>query len=180
MNLDEATAILAILKTAYPNSYKGMDSEDIDDAISLWATMFETDNVKIVTEAVKSFIATDTKGFPPVIGQINAKIALITQPETMSEMEAWQQVCKAISIYNATENFAKLSPTLQKIIGSPNQLREWAVMDSETVNSVIQSNFMRSYKAVVAREKEISLLPESTKQMIAGVAERMAITDGRD
>ena len=48
------------------------------------------------------------------------------------------------------------------------------------MNSVVQSNFMRSYKVAVAQEKERAMLPESTRQMIAGLAERMAITDGGD
>ena len=109
---------------------------------------------------------------------VKSKIALITQPAQMSEMEAWQMVVSAISYYNASETFERLPPILRRIIGSPNQLREWAVMESETVNSVVQSNFMRSYKAVAAREKEHAMLPESTKQMIAGLAERMMLNGG--
>jgi hypothetical protein len=105
---------------------------------------------------------------------------MITRPLQMSEMEAWGRVKSAMSYYNAAETFERLPPILRRIIGSPNQLREWAVMEAETVNSVVQSNFMRSYKAVVAQEKERAMLPESTKQMIAGLAERMALTDGSD
>jgi hypothetical protein len=85
-----------------------------------------------------------------------------------------------MSYYNAAEEFQRLPPLLQRIVGSPNQLREWAIMEAETVNSVVQSNFMRSYKAVVAQEKERAMLPESTRQMITGLAERMALTDGGD
>jgi len=51
--------------------------------------------------------------------------------------------------------------------------REWALMDVETVNSVIQSNFMRSYKAKVAQEKEYAMLPESTKQLIQSITVKM-------
>ncbi len=52
-------------------------------------------------------------------------------------------------------------------------------MDVETVNSVIQSNFMRSYKAKVAQEKEYAMLPSSTKQLIAGLAQKYSLTEGK-
>jgi hypothetical protein len=84
----------------------------------------------------------------------------------------------AISYYNAGENFAELPPILQKIVGSPNVLREWALMNGEVVNSVIQSNFMRSYKAKVAQEKEHAMLPSSTKQLIAGLAQKYSLPEG--
>ncbi|HRC81359.1 MAG TPA: replicative helicase loader/inhibitor [Sedimentibacter sp.] len=181
MTRDEATAILAILKTAYPAFYKDMSDEEIDDVINLWAAMFQDDNVKVVTEAVRAYIATDTKGFPPVIGQIKEKIAMImqSQTQTMTEMEAWQRVKAAISYYNASENFKELPPILQKVVGSPNILREWALMDGEVVNSVIQSNFMRSYKAKVAQQKEYAMIPSSTKQLIAGLAQKHSLTEGK-
>jgi hypothetical protein len=175
MNKTEATAILAIIKTAYPNFYKG--TNEIDDAINLWAMMFENDHPQIVTEAVKTLMC--TLKFPPTIADVKEKIALITQPQRMTEMEAWNIVRGAISYYNAVDNFASLPPTIQRLVGSPNQLREWAVMEAETVDSVIQSNFMRSFKARQQQEKELAMLPESTKQLIAGLSEKLSITDGR-
>lgn len=180
MTRDEATAILAILKTAYPALYKNMSDEEIDDVINLWAAMFQDDNVKVVTEAVRAYIATDTKGFPPVIGQIKGKIREITHPQEVTEMEAWDLVRRAITYYNASEAFANLPLILKKIVGSPNTLREWALMDVETVNSVIQSNFMRSYKAKVAQEKEYAMLPSSTKQLIAGLAQKYSLTEVKE
>jgi len=51
MNKSETTAILAIIKTAYPNFYK--NTSDIDNAVNLWTMMFANDSAKIVTEAIK-------------------------------------------------------------------------------------------------------------------------------
>jgi len=173
----ETKAILAILKAGYPNFYKDMTKEDATNTINLWTTMFADDPAQVVTEAVKSLMC--TLKFPPTIADVKEKIAMITQPPAMTEMEAWNMVKSAINYYNATETFERLPPILRRIVGSPNQLREWAIMDSETVNSVVQSNFMRSYKVVAAQEKEKAMLPESTKKLISGVGERM-ITDGSD
>ena len=177
MTRQEALAVLAILKTAYPTFYKNYSKEDINAAVDLWATMFADDPAHIVTEAVKSLMC--TLKYPPTIADVKEKIAMImqSQTQTMTEMEAWQRVKVAISYYNASENFAELPPILQKIVGSPNVLREWALMNGEVVNSVIQSNFMRSYKAKVAQEKERAMLPSSTKQLIDGLAQKYSLPE---
>lgn len=172
----ETKAILAILKAGYPNFYKDMTKEDATNTINLWTTMFADDPAQVVTEAVKSLMC--TLKFPPTIADVKEKIAMITQPPAMTEMEAWNMVKSAINYYNAAQTFERLPPILRRIVGSPNQLREWAIMEAETVNSVVQSNFMRSYKAVAAREKEHAMLPESTKQMIAGLTERTMLNGG--
>lgn len=177
MTRQEALAVLAILKTAYPTFYKNYSKEDINAAVDLWATMFSDEPVSIITEAVKSLIC--TLKYPPTIADVKEKVAMITQPLMMTEMEAWSRVRGAISYYHANEAFANLPPMLQKIVGSPNQLREWALMDVETVNSVIQSNFMRSYKAKVSQEKEYAMLPSSTKQLIAELAQKYSLTEGK-
>lgn len=176
MTRQEALAVMAMLKTAYPNFYKDLSKEDINAAVNLWATMFSEESIQVVTEAIKALMC--TLKYPPTIADVKEKIAMITQPLAMTEMEAWRMVRNAISYYNATETFANLPPILQKIVGSPNQLREWAMMDSETVNSVVQSNFMRSYKAKVAHEREYAMLPDSTKQLIAGLAQKLSLTEG--
>lgn len=176
MTVNETIALLSIMRTAYPQFYKGMNSEDEDDIINLWATMFADDNAKIVTEAVKALIC--TMKFPPTIADVKAKIQEITQPERMTEMEAWAMVRKAIDYYNATENFAKLPPILQKLVGSPNQLREWAVMDKEVVQSVVQSNFMRSFTVRQKQEEARAMLPDSTKALIDGLSKKFSLTSG--
>jgi len=180
MTRQEALAIMAMLKTAYPSFYKDLSKEELNAAVDLWATMFADDPAYIVTEAVKSLMC--TLKYPPTIADVKEKIALITQPLAMTEMEAWDMVRRAISYYHANEAFRNLPPILQKIVGSPNQLREWALMDVETVNSVIQSNFMRSYRAMAAREREYAMLPESTRQLIQSIAVKMdmkALTGGK-
>lgn len=177
MTRQEALAVMVMLKTAYPTFYKNYSKDEINAAVDLWATMFADEKPQIVVEAVKSLIC--ILKYPPTIADVKEKITMITQPPTMTEMEAWDLVRRAITYYNASEAFANLPLILKKIVGSPNTLREWALMDVETVNSVIQSNFMRSYKAKVAQEKEYAMLPSSTKQLIAGLAQKYSLTEGK-
>ena len=124
MNRNETIQILSILRKAYPVFYKGLTREDAEDVVDLWHTMFEDEDVLLVINAVKAFIATDEKGYPPVIGVIKKKIREISQPETMTELEAWNLIKRAVSngLYHSKQEYDKLPLTLQKLIGSHNVL----------------------------------------------------------
>lgn len=165
MNMQETMAIMEVLKVSYPKFYSGMSQEDLKSAVSVWAMMFEDDDARIVTEAVKAMIS--TLKYPPTIADIKEKIRLLQSPEIMSEMEAWSLVYKAIcnSGYDSENQFCKLPPLIQKIVGTPKQLREWGLTENLSM-SVIQSNFMRSYKVMSEREEMISKLPDSCKNLI--------------
>jgi hypothetical protein len=177
MTADETKTVLKLLRVAYPNFYRNITAKEANDIIDVWAVMFEDEPLPLVLEAVKATIATK-KDFPPDIATIKEKIQLITQPCEMTEIEAWNIVKKAVSVYNTQENFERLPETLQKLVGSPSQLREWGLMDSETFGSVVQSNFMRSYKARIQQKKQLQALPESTKKMIKMLSNNLKMIEG--
>ena len=177
MTREETIKVLAVLKAAYPAFYRGMKADVLNGIVNLWASQFEGDDYKTVGAAVQAHIATDTKGYPPHIGAIKEAIRKITQPDEMSEMEAWGYVASALrnSGYNSVTEFDKLPPVVRRIVGSPSQLREWAMMDSDTVQSVVQSNFMRSYRARAQHEREYLALPENVRELMAQLAGSMAM-----
>lgn len=168
MERSEVLEIMAVLRGAYPQFYRGISRKEAEDTVNLWLDMFRQDDANLVAAAVKSLIDTDEKGFPPHIGAVKAKIRLLTAREEMTEAEAWGIVSKAIrnGTYGSQEEFEKLPPVLKRIVGSPNMLREWARMDSDTVHSVVASNFQRSYRAVSAREREIKKLPPDVREIV--------------
>lgn len=184
MTYDETLAIMAVLKAAYPAFYRDMKRKDGENAANLWAEMFKDEPAEIVAVAVKSFIATDVKGFPPNIGVIKEAIAKLRQGDEMTEVEAWNLVRQAINgasvdpssvrysggvtdgKTSALRNFEKLPEILQRLVGSPNQLAEWAQLDPATVASVVASNFQRSYKARAKHEKEFLMLPTDVRQAV--------------
>lgn len=175
MTRQETLAIMSVLKAAYPGYYKDMTRADAESIVGLWAEMFKDDPTEVVAMAVKAHIASDRKGFPPHIGAIKDAIVKLVEKEAMTEVEAWGLVVKAIrnGNYGAQEEFEKLPKTLQRLVGSPNQLREWAMMDSDVINSVVASNFQRSYKARVAQEREYMALPQDVRATMAQLADGM-------
>ena len=183
MTREETLAILAVLKAAYPNFYKDMMRSEAEGIVSLWAEMFKDEPADLVAIAVKAHISNDKKGFPPHIGAIKDAILKISRPEEMTELEAWGYVQKAIrnGIYGSQKEFDALPPIIQRLVGSHNQLREWAQMDASVVASVVASNFQRSYKARAANEREFAALPSSvrdTMQMIANGMKMPQLTSG--
>lgn len=176
MTRQETGIIMDILRAAYPRYYSGLPQTELKNAVNLWCEMFDED-ITLVAAAVKAFISTDKKGFPPHIGAIKEKIREITRTEEMTEAEAWNLVSTALrnGIYGSKEEFYKLPPIVQKIVGNHNQLREWAAMDSETVQTVIASNFQRSYRVRAQKQREYDSLPSDVKQIAEPISEKFAL-----
>lgn len=182
MERSDVLQIMAILRGAYPQFYRDVSRREAEDTVNLWHDMFRHDDPKLVGAAVKSLIAGDEKGYPPSIGQVRSKMRLLTSQNELSEGEAWQLVARAISngIYGSKKEFDALPQTIQRIVGSPNALREWAMMDSDVVHSVVASNFQRSYRVVSEREREIKALPQDVRELVnlLAASKTMEITDG--
>ena len=121
-----------------------------------------------MAEAVKIYITTDTSGFMPSIGMIKKSIAQNRISNELTEDDAWTRICEAASngLYNAEEEFNKLPDTLKSFVGGPSRLRDWAMMDIETFNSVVESNFRKSYKATIKRKEELLMIPPSVRQAL--------------
>lgn len=177
MNRNDVIALMAVLKTAYPSYYKQVSRDEALAAINLWSEMFADDDPAIVSAATKALIASRTEGFPPTIGAVKAKMHDIANPDAMTEDEAWRIIAKALrnGIYGSREEFDKLPAELRKIVHDPAQLKEWAKMDEETVQSVVVSNFRRSYRVTATRRKELDMLPQDVRAAISSTVGRMRL-----
>lgn len=167
MDREDCKDILMMIQVAFPN-YKPQDKTV---AINLWEKMLKDYNYSIVESALRTYIVTDTSGFAPSIGQLIAIVQKCTAPEQLGELEAWSLVRKAIGNgnYGAEEEFAKLPPVVQRAVGSADMIRRWAMSDSKEVSTVIQSNFLRSYRIEVKREEEYARMPSDVKRLISSI-----------
>ena len=168
MTREETIKILSVLRGAYPGFYRDIGRKDAEATISLWGSMFEEEPYELVGAAVKAFIAGDSKGFPPAIGQIKERVRKLTSGPEMTEAEAWSYVSKALrnSAYGSEEEFRKLPPEVQAVVHDPGQLREWATLDAEEVQTVVSSNFQRSFRAKQEATKEYMALPSEVKRLM--------------
>lgn len=167
MTKNEVIKLLMTIQTFYPN-YR-VDNKEF--TINAWYTIIGDCDYKLMEKALQTYIITDTSGFAPNVGQLLDKLHLIQDPQELNEMEAWSLVSKALrnGYYGAVEEFNNLPPLVQKAVGSPDNLRNWSQTDVKAIETVIQSNFMRSYAAIVKREYEIKKMPADVRTLIEDV-----------
>ena len=137
-----------------------------DDAIEVWYGLLCDLPYSVLSAATQKYMMQSE--YPPTIAGLRKKAAEITAPiqEDMSELEAWSLVRKALSNsgYNAEAEFDKLPELCQKAVGNSANLREMALMDIDTVNSVEQSHFIRSYRATLDRKRaDAQVAPDVTR-----------------
>lgn len=164
MTEKEIRQLLAMTQAVYPN----YNPPSREAAVNAWLMCLSEYDNNVVTAAFKAYMTTDTSGFAPSIGQLLDKVHLIQDPQELNEMEAWSLVSKALrnGYYGAVEEFNKLPPLVQKAVGSSDNLRNWAQTDSESIENVVQSNFMRTYRVVVNRAKEYQKMPKDIQALI--------------
>lgn len=172
MTRREVAELMTILQANYPDSFRGQSDEVVGAKVALWYDFFKDNPKEVVFSAAKAFMATDTKGFMPNVGQINEQIQRLNTPEEMTAGEAWGYVAKALrnSTYGSAEEFAKLPPLIQRVIGSPEQLKEWAMMEADVVQSVISSNFQKSFRIGQDRSRDFEKLPGDVKAFVAQIS----------
>lgn len=175
----ETLQVMAIIRQFYPQYYRDTNREEAQRSAVMWQDMFANDDGSMVYAAVKAFISSDTKGFPPSVGQIREKLVKIQNPDALSENEAWAMVSKAIrnSSYHAREEFEKLPPLIQRVVGNPSVLKEWAMTQADDLQTVVASNFMRSYRTRLKSNMEYLAMPEDIRAMLDKTTRTMQLPE---
>lgn len=166
MTRKETFQVLGILRTVYKGSFNCSDDEE-RLLVTIWQEIFADEPAILVQAAVKAYIATETRGFAPVPGQIKERIAILRNQGGLCEQDAWELVTNALrnSSYGSVEEFAKLPADIQRAVGSPNMLKNWAAVNFSELQTVIASNFKRDYRAIVAQKRDFAKIPEAVKQL---------------
>lgn len=166
MTTEETRAILTVLKANYPQSFRNMNKEVGNQMLALWAEAFKDTPAQLVTSAVKKIIYTDTREFAPNIGQVNAVIAEITN-SSMPFEEAWKIIDNAVHSGSPAVEWNKF-PAVLKRITSARDIQEWAYStEPSAYRTVVKAQVRKAYETQIAREKELSVLPESIKKLIS-------------
>lgn len=171
MTREEAKKIVKVIASTYPNWHP----LDMSFAVDAWASMLESFTYQEISAALKAFILSDTSGFAPSVGQIIGLLDRVGNSQEPNEMEAWTLVSNALrrSTYYAESEFDKLPEIVQRAVGSPSMLRNWAQTDMQSVENVVQSNFMRTYRQEVSKNREKRKIPQDVLEKLGQSADRM-------
>lgn len=164
MKREETVQIIRIICDCFVNFKPNNLSETVD----VWNMMLSEYTYQQISVALKSYILSDTSGFAPTIGQLVDMVHSVSKPQELNEMEAWALVSMAIrnSGYRYTEEFLKLPAIIQRAIGTPEQLHIWAT-DEEYNETVVMSNFQRSYRLVLMQKDESAKLPTEARNLLS-------------
>lgn len=183
MTRDETKVVFAILRTAFPAFYSKCTAEDLRLAIDLWEEMFAADDVNIVKYALHKIIS--TAKFPPTIGEVKETMRGLMQAATneATDEELWQMLKSALrdGIWGAEDAFDKLPPILKRYCGTPSTIRDLAVIDTDTLDTVYHGQFLKQISTIRNREESLRDMPEGIKGMMQQVymplAESPALTE---
>lgn len=121
------------------------------DSFEVWYALLSDLDYEAVNKATQKWMLNNSK--TPKPSDIRG-MTVTYGNEELNELSAWSLVSKALKngYYGAEEEYNKLPEPIQKALGSPAQLRVWAI-DEHFNESVVSSNFMRAYKNTLERMK---------------------------
>lgn len=177
MNRQEVVKLFGAVAMLYPRDQAFANADG--DMIDVWLSMLSDLPEKAVSASLSLHASKSV--YPPSIAELRRGVVELTQPQTNEESAviAWNRVSYAIrnSGYRASEEFAKLPPICQRLVGSPTQLKEWGLAEDVTVLSVARSQFLKAYETELQRERERAQLPDTIRKLIANASAGM-LTEG--
>lgn len=162
MTKNQVKQIVVFLQFSFPNWKLG---ERQEEAVDVWWMLLKDYPADKIMMAAKVY-ATSGSHFAPSVGEL---IAMVKQPSRIaeiSESEAWDMVVKACANggYGYHEEFTKLPQEIQKAIGSERTLQAWATARIDQFQTVIQSNFRRSYREIMDKKHEFENFTSGMQQ----------------
>lgn len=149
MDRQETKQILMRLQTLFPN-FKVTDATIMIDTWQEYLADYSYNDVK---GAIKIFVSTDKSGFAPSISQIIGIIQDAYDDGRMTDMEIWDAVYKACSGYDCIEEYNKLPAILQRVVGSPQVLKQWGMTSTQELFSYVRPIVTKSYNEVYTQQK---------------------------
>lgn len=146
MNKEEFVKILTGVGKLY-------DKELDQEVLTMWLSFFKDNTTNEFKQAINEHIKTSR--YFPTIADIKEKIYKSKSQEE-SNVDLWERLLEAIrrSSYYYEEEFNKLPMLLKRYVGSSTQLQELAMMDSETIHSVVKGQFLKQIELLKKNYKE--------------------------
>lgn len=147
MTMQEWREVAQMMNLLYDDGRLMFESDD-KAKLMAWYSCLSDLEYEGVAKAVRNLVMKSP--YKPKVADIRKEYVAITTTDVMLEQEAWQYVKLALrnSTYGSEEEFAALPQIVQDAVVSPDALKEWSQLDSEEVNTVIQSLFKRQFRGV--------------------------------
>ena len=173
MTKADAAKLVTFVVTAYPNYDKFRDEAAVIATVDLWASMFQSDDGRIVALALNKHIATNK--WPPSVAEIRELMLEIQHPELIEPDRAWLAVSDLL--YTTGENnhgnlHQQLPPLVARAveaIGYSNLYEMHRSYYRGCKPGMDRVAFMDIYKPMYEREKQRAMTPEGLTWQIDAV-----------
>jgi len=171
MTREEVQDLLISIQSLYPN----WKPDNKTATVNAWHWALGEYPAAGIKAALQIYVKTNNTGFAPSVSQLINAMYQPKENQQLSEGEAWALVKRAIKdgCYSAAERYEELPPIIQRAVGSPNMINQWAQTDSDTVNTVIMSNFQRTYRALLQKQSFNDKVPDSLSQIVMKITDHM-------
>lgn len=161
----EMMKVLALVREMYPTFLNGRNEAT---TFAIWMNLFDMETCDELIAALNAYACRDTKGFPPPIGALK-ELVWQQRNERMSEQTAWELVRAQLcgSSAHPRDNFDKLPDVVKACVGTPYTLMKWGQMDESELETVIASNFKRTFREMVQKKREHDVLPANLQARFA-------------
>lgn len=168
MTREETKMIIAMLSSVYVNEFSKLSEDKVKQMIDIWSMLLEDEDADKIANATKVWLKTSSNAFMPTPAMLIQKSYDLFEAKGLTEMEAWNHISKAIrnGNYHAKEEWEMLPKEVQQMC-SPNDIRDWASMDTSQVQTVVSSNWQRSFKVREKNRVDYDRLPNETKSLIS-------------
>lgn len=121
MTLEETRKLLTTLRGAYPGYFRKMAPAEGQALLQTWADTLAECKADDATEAVRNWIASDAKGWPPFVGWVRERCGR-------------EEAAKAESMISA-EDFAQYKQHVEKAILKSDEIcARWAIERNQNRN----------------------------------------------
>lgn len=175
MNKIDTVKMITFLAGNY-DSIANKDETQKQIMINTWHSCLNDIPFEIVMGAIKKCIIENP--YPPTISEVRKNAVEIMKPSnSITGIEAWKIAYKTIcnGLYLKEEQFEELPKNIKTFFGSVRQVKDLALVDIDTINTVVKGQFLKQYETLLEREEKENLLPNSYKKMIENVSNKMLI-----
>lgn len=172
MTREQTVDLVRSIVSIYPN----WKPENLTDTVNAWHWALGDYPADAVKGALAIYVKTNNTGFAPSVSQLIGAMHAPKQNEQLTEGDAWYLVKQAIrdSGYHAQERFDELPPLVKRAVGGASMLRQWGMTDSDEVNTVIMSNFQRTYKALLSKQEFNDKVPLQLGNLVKSLSEQVS------
>lgn len=177
MTLQETQRIVTTIAAMFPT----FKVEDKSTTLEAWNWALQDYSYNDVSQALNLYIKTSSNNFAPAVSQLIGLIRKEDDFKYPSEDEAWSMVrraCEKLDWNDPAKEYNKLPDIIQRTIVIPGNLKEWAMLDMDDFETVISSNFKRSYRAAIEQSKELNKMPADVRERVESARKKMLIEGG--